>query len=264
MANSKNSTARNGNMGNAWEKAARAGYAVSGALHVILGFIVAKIGLGSGGEADQSTALSAIGDAPLGNVLLWVSVIAFIALGAWQLADAFHSGNDAKDRAKSAGKTALYLALAFTAASIAMGSGGSNGDSKTKGFASSLMSAPAGRLLVGAVGIGIVIGAVYHVYKGWTKKFLEDLNSTGGGELSKAVRTLGAVGYIAKGFALGVVGILFVYAAITADPDKAKGLDGAVETLLGAPAGAIIVVLVGIGFAAYGLYSFARARFARM
>jgi hypothetical protein len=72
------------------------------------------------------------------------------------------------------------------------------------------------------------------------------------------------VGYIAKGFALGVIGVLFVYAAITADPDKAKGLDGAIETLLGAPGGAIIVVLVGIGFAAYGLYSFARARYARM
>lgn len=164
----------------------------------------------------------------------------------------------------SAGKAVLYFALAFTTVSIAMGSGGSNGDSKSKGFASSLMSAPAGRILVAAVGIGIIAGAIYHVYKGWTNKFLQDLKATGGREISKAVRITGSIGYIAKGFALGVVGVLFTYAAITADPDKAKGLDGAVETLLGAPGGQILVILVGIGFAAYGLYSFARARYARM
>ncbi|WP_061963741.1 DUF1206 domain-containing protein [Demequina aurantiaca] len=264
MTTSHTSEARSGSSGDAWEIAARGGYFVSGVLHIFLGFIVAKIGFGSGGEADQSTALSSIGDAPLGNVILWISAVAFIALGAWQLADVFHSGQEAKDRAKAAGKAVLYGALAYTTISIAMGSGGSDGDEQSEGFASSLMSAPAGRFLVGAVGLGIIGGAVYHVYKGWTKKFLEDLRGTGGRELSKAVRTLGTIGYIAKGAALGVVGVLFTYAAITADPDKAKGLDGAVETLLGAPGGQILVVLVGIGFAAYGLYSFARARYARM
>lgn len=264
MANTHSSQARSGKSGDAWEVAARSGYAVSGVLHLILGFIIAKIGFGSGGKADQSSALSSIGDAPLGTVLLWVSVVAFVALGAWQLADAFRNGNKAMDRVKSVGKTVLYGALAFSTASIALGSGGSNGDSKSEGFASSLMSAPAGRVLVGAVGLGIIAGAGYHVYKGWTKKFLEDLKATHGQQLSKAVRTVGTVGYIAKGVALGVVGVLFTYAAITADPDKAKGIDGAVETLLGAPGGQILVILVGIGFAAYGLYSFARARYAKM
>jgi len=264
MTQSHSSTARTGKTGAAWEKAARAGYAVSGVLHLILGFIVAKIGFGSGGEADQSSALSNIGEAPLGNVLLWVAVVAFAALAAWQVADALRGGNDTKDRVKAAGKAALYAALAFTTASIALGSGGSNGDSKSQGFATSLMSAPAGRILVGAVGVGIIVGAAYHVRKGWTKKFLEDLKPTPGRELSKAVRSVGSIGYVAKGVALGVVGVLFTYAAVTADPDKAKGLDGAVESLLGAPGGAVIVVLVGIGFAAYGLYSFARARYARM
>jgi len=264
MTPSRTSDARTGTSGNAWETAARGGYAVSGVLHLILGFVVAKIGFGLGGEADQSTALSDIGQAPLGNVLLWVSVIAFAALGAWQVADVVNSGQAKKDRVKSAGKAVLYAALAFTTASIALGSGGSSGDSQSKGFASSLMSAPAGRLLVGAVGLGIIIGAIYHVRKGWTEKFLEDLKPTSGHKLSKAVRTVGTIGYVAKGVALGVVGVLFTYAAFTADPDKAKGLDGAVESLLGAPGGPVIVILVGIGFAAYGLYSFARARYARM
>lgn len=191
-------------------------------------------------------------------------MVAFLALGAWQAADAFRSGNETKDRVKSAGKAVLYLALASTAFSVVTGSKESNGDSQAQGLAASLMEAPAGRLLVGLVGLGILAGAAYHVYKGAKKTFLDDLKPTPGHSLAKAVRGTGTAGYIAKGAALLVVGALFVYAAFTADPDKAEGLDGAVETLLGAPGGQVLVVLVGLGFAAYGLYSFARARYARM
>lgn len=264
MTSTHSSSARSGTSGDAWEKAARAGYAVSGLLHIVLGVLIARIAFGSGEEADQSTALASISENAFGGVVLWFAVAAFVALGAWQAADALR-GSDKSDRVKSAGKAVLYAALAFTAGSVAMGSGGgSSGDSQAQGFAGDLMAAPAGRVLVGAVGLGIIAGAAFHVYKGWTQKFREDLRATGGSEVSKGVTVTGTVGYIAKGIALGVVGGLFAFAAVTADPEKAQGIDGAIESLLGAPGGQLIVVLVGVGFAAYGLYSFARARYARM
>lgn len=263
MNNIHASSARSGTSGDAWEKAARAGYAVSGLLHIVLGVLIARIAFGSGEEADQSSALSSIGENTFGSVVLWLAVVAFVALGAWQAADALR-GSDKSDRLKSAGKAVVYLALAGTSFSIAQGSGGSEGDSQAQGFASTLMEAPAGRILVGAVGLGIVVAGAFHVWKGWKKKFREDLRASGGRELSTAVNATGTFGYIAKGVALGVVGVLFTFAAINANPEEAEGIDGAVETLLGMPGGPVIVVLVGVGFAAYGLYSFARARYARM
>ena len=45
---------------------------------------------------------------------------------------------------------------------------------------------------------------------------------------------------------------------------EATGLDGALRSLLGAPLGRIVLSLVALGFAAYGVYSFARARYARV
>lgn len=252
----------------AWEKVARTGYAVSGLIHLLLGFTIAQIGLGSGGEADQTAALGQIGGSALGAAVLWIAVVAFVGLGAWQVADALSSRNESSDRAKAAGKAVMYLSLAFTSSTIAMGTGGDtqsgSGDSQAQGFAAGLMAAPAGRILVGAVGVGILAGGVYHVIKGARKKFLEDLQATPGGELGRGVRILGMVGYIAKGVALAVVGVLFVTAAATADPEQAQGIDGAIESLLGAPGGPVLVVLVGIGFAAFGVYSFARARYAKM
>lgn len=254
--------------GTAWERVARGGYAVSGVLHLILGATIVSIGLGSGGEADQQAALGQLGSTAFGAAVLWVAVAAFLALGAWQIADAVTGQDEAADRVKSAGRGGLYLALAFTAGSIALAGGGSgsggSGDESAQGFASGLMAAPAGRVLVAVLGVGILAGGVYHVVKGLKKKFREDLRATPGGELGRGVELLGTVGYAAKGVALAVVGGLFVLAAATADPAQAQGVDGAIDTLLGAPGGPVVVICVGIGFAAYGLYSFARARYAQM
>jgi hypothetical protein len=257
---------RSGSSGDVWEKAARAGYAVSGALHIVLGFLIVQIAFSGGGgeEASSSQALSTLSDNTFGAAILWFAVVAFAALGAWQLADAIRPHDNAKDRVKALAKAGVYAVLAVSAASIAMGSGsGGGGDSQAQGIVATALSWPGGQFIVGAVALAIFGAGVFHVVKGAKKKFMQDLKAVPT-RSGSAVRKLGMTGYIAKGIALGVVGVLFGFAAATADPDKAEGLDGAIESLLGLPGGQIIVALVGLGFAAYGLYSFVRARYAKM
>ncbi|WP_062301785.1 DUF1206 domain-containing protein [Demequina subtropica] len=263
MSSPSLSAARTGRSGDAWERAARAGYAVSGLLHVALGAVIVRIGIGAGGEADQSRLLASVGDGALGRVLLVAAGAALLALAAWQAADAVRT-SEARDRVKAAGKAAVYLALAATAVSIALGSAAQDQDSQAHGIAGTLMGAPAGRILVGAVGLGIVAAGAFHVVKGVTRRFEEELRSPTRREVGLGIRWLGTVGYVAKGLALGVVGALFTFAAIAADPDKAEGIDGAVERLRDAPGGPAIVIAVGLGFAAYGLFAIARTRYARM
>lgn len=117
---------------------------------------------------------------------------------------------------------------------------------------------------MGAIGLGVLASGVWHVIKGARQKFLEDLRATPGGELGRGVRVLGTIGYVAKGLALAAVGVLFAVAAWQADPDEAQGLDGAISSLRDLPAGPLMVAAIGVGFAAYGLYAFARARYARL
>jgi hypothetical protein len=69
------------------------------------------------------------------------------------------------------------------------------------------------------------------------------------------------VGFPAKGVSLGVVGGLLGYAALTYDPKKASGLDGALRTIAQAPFGGIVLTLVALGLAAFGAFCFARARY---
>ena len=192
-------------------------------------------------------------------MLLWVCVVGFLLLAVWQLFEAALGHGETSDRLKAAAKGVTYLFFAWTTFKVGQGAS-SSAEQQTEDFTAGLMGSPGGRLLVGVVGLVVLGIAGYHVYKGWTKKFLEDLREHPG---DWAV-TAGRVGYIAKGVALVIVGFFFLVAAWQADPDKAQGLDGALKTVKDQPFGPFLLTLVAAGIAAYGVYSFARSRYARV
>ena len=72
----------------AFEYAARAGFAVSGVLHLLVAFIILRIAFGSSGNADQSGALATLAGQPGGAVILWVAAAGLVALGLWRIAEA--------------------------------------------------------------------------------------------------------------------------------------------------------------------------------
>ena len=61
--------------------------------------------------------------------------------------------------------------------------------------------------------------------------------------------------------ALAGVGGLLVWAAVTFDPAKAQGLDGALRGVLELPFGRTLLTLVAVGIAAFGAFCFVRARY---
>lgn len=245
------------------ERLARIGFVASGLVHLLIGWIALQVALGGGGEADQGGALEAVRQAPLGGILLWVCAVGFVALALFQLLEGVVGGGELADRAKAIGKAVLYAALGLTTVGVARG-GSTDSSQTSQDLTGTLLAAPAGRLLVAAVALGVIATGGYHVYKGVKKTFLEDLQTTGGGQVGRGVEWAGVVGYAAKGVALLVVGGLFGVAAAQGDASESTGLDGALKTLAEQPFGTVPLVLVALGLILYGLYSFARARFARL
>jgi hypothetical protein len=258
--------ARAGNS-DALETLARIGYAASGVVHLLIAWIAVQVALGDSGEADESGALEQLSGTTFGGVLLWVMAAGLVALAVWHVLEAAlprrgPTKDQVFDRVKAAGKALVYGALGWTAFRVVTGQSADSGESTTE-VTSRLMSAPAGRILVGLVGLVVLAVGGYHVYKGAVRKFREDLRSPGGSDLTRSVEILGMTGYIAKGVALGIVGALLGVAALTADQDQ-QGLDAALKALRDQPFGPVLLVLVAAGLAAYGLYSFARARYSTM
>lgn len=245
----------------ALENLARLGFAASGLIHILLAVITVQVAWyhAGGKNADQSGALATLAQNGLGQLLLWVVAIGFVGLGVWQLTEAIAGGSrlEASDRIKHAAKFVVYIALAWSAGKFAMGSGSSS-KKQTQDMTASIMHHTGGRIVVGLVGIAVVAVGGYHVYKGWKKTFLEDLEERPG----RWAEAAGRWGYIAKGVALAVVGLLFLAAAWTRRAKEASGLDGALRTLRQQPFGQWLLTLIALGLAAYGLYSFSRARHA--
>jgi Domain of Unknown Function (DUF1206) len=123
-----------------FERFARAGYVVSGLLHLTIGYLAIRIalGVGGGGTADQSGALAALAAKPYGIVALWAAVVALVVMGLWRLVEtALGRSTDPKsqgassevlDRAKAFALAVVYFAFAYSAFGFARGAGKSTGE----------------------------------------------------------------------------------------------------------------------------------------
>lgn len=261
MVNKAKEAARDTNDHPVVRAAARVGYAASGVIHLLIAWIALQVAMGaSRASADQSSAMSTIGKAPWGAPLLWLLVVGFVGLALWQLTEAvggWHgTGKDAIfSRIKAVSKAGVYVALGWTAASIARGKA-SDGAAQSSETTGDILALPGGKGVVVVIGLVVVGVGIYHVAKGIRKSFLKDLVDDPG----DIAVTAGMIGYPAKGVALVIVGGLFVLAGVSGRAAESKGLGGALTWLVKQPFGPWLLGAVALGIGCYGIYSFFRAR----
>ncbi len=244
---------------------ARVGIFTYGVVHLVTAWLTGQIAFGGGGgEASSTGALQQIAQESFGSILLWVIVVGMVAMTLWQLleagfGDSWVSDEDRlKEKAKHVGKAIVYGYLGYAAYKVVSGAGSSGSGSQEESMTAMLLGAPAGRFLVGAIGIAIIVVGVMQAKRGLDEGFTEKLTKA-----PESVVKLGKAGYVAKGVTLVLVGGLFGWAAVTADADKAGGMDEALSTLGGNTFGTVVLVLIALGLAAYGVFCFAWARYCR-
>lgn len=216
-------------------------------------------------DADPSGALTAIAATPGGVILLWVLAAGLVALALWLLVEGLlvsAPAGDYGDAAITALKGVVYGAIAASAVTIALG-GRSDSEGDVREASAMLISTPGGVFILAAAGLAIAAVGVFFVVKGARRRFTRDLRVPDG-SLGRTVKTLGVVGYIAKGIALLSLAGLIVTAAVATDASEAAGLDGALRAIADLPFGVVLLSIVGVGLVAYGVYCAARARWARL
>ena len=252
------------------ELLARAGLIAYGLVHLLIGWLAMQIAWSASGKsADTSGALKTLADQPFGKILLWLVAGGLVALALWQASEAiwgYRNREGAKRVRKqlTSGATAvIYAALGVSAASVALGSGSSSSQSQRQAT-SGVLAWPAGQVIVVVAGLIIIGVGVAAAVKGVKKSFTEEIDTSSMSPVArKGVARMGQIGYIAKGVALGLVGGLLSYAALTFDRQKA-GLDGALQTILAQPFGKFLLTAVALGFVAFGLFAILQSRYRRM
>jgi hypothetical protein len=252
-------TARQAQNSRVYDVAITVGLIAYGVVYLLVAWIALQLAWGkSSEEASQQGALQELADKPLGGFLLWVVAFGLFALVIWKALELIYGNLKTEKKVSAAGRLGMYLVLGISAIRVAVGSGGS-GSGGQQSTTAKLMENGAGRVLVVVVGLVIIGVGIRQLYKSYTKKFTEDL----AGGVSHTTIVLGRLGYAAKGVAFAIVGGLFAWAALDYDPQKAGGLDTAMHTIKDQPFGAVLLTVMAIGLACFGVYCFSWSRNAK-
>lgn len=261
--------------GDVRSKLARTGLAGKGALYTLLGVLAINVALGNRATASEIGAIQTVAQAPFGRFLLIALTAALIALVVWKVAQTISGdpaeGAEGSDRAKYALKAVLYSGAALASLSILIANWGGNagavpgagGGSGQQQATAVVLGLPGGRWIVMIVGLVVIGFGAYLIYRQTLNlEFMERIGALEH-DKRKTVETLGRVGYAGSGLVTIGVGVFLVIAGLQHDPSDVKGLSGLLADLAGQGWGQLVLWLIAGGLFAYGLFSFAEARYRR-
>jgi len=258
------------------EALGRVGHVAIGLVYATIGVLAAQAALGrGGGTTDSHGALAWLVQRPYGHALLVALAVGLAGYAAWRVVQAVQDtdskGSDLKGLATRlvyAGIGATYAALALSALRLGLDradANGGGGDATAQDWTAWLLSQPFGQVLVVAVGLGVVGVALVQFYLAHTEKFCDSLRmSEMRASDRRHVRTVGRIGYAARGVAFAIIGTLLAVAGLHARPEEARGLGGALATLAEQPFGPWLLGAVAVGFVAYGAFMLVQARYRRI
>jgi hypothetical protein len=245
---------------------ARTGLVAKGISYGILGVLAIEVAMGEGGKATSRTgALATLAEHPLGKALLIVLAIGFASYALWRIIQAFAERADDPDaegeakkwgtRAGYLGRAAIYAGLAWACVKILTGSSaGQSQNQEARHRTAEVLSWPAGRLLVGAIGLAIVGAGLWNLYRGVAQKFEDKWRGGMGQTAKKWGAWIGTVGHVARAIVFVLIGLFITKAAIDYDPKEAIGLDGALQKLAEQSYGSWLLGITAAGLIAYGVY----------
>jgi hypothetical protein len=247
----------------------RCGLAARGVVYGVIGILSVGLATGAGGRTESQTgALKTIAHQPLGMVALVAVAIGLAGYALWRLAEGVsgvHAGRQASfmDRAGALSSGFAYAALCAIATEILAGSRPSGGGARQA--AAGVLGWPGGPVYVAIAGVLMLGTGVYQGYNGVARSFLEESQEE---RMSPTARrwftALGVAGHVARGVIFLLIGYGVLRAALEYSPKRAVGLDGALQELVHASYGPILLGVVAAGFICFALYSIADARYHRI
>jgi hypothetical protein len=255
------------------ERLARLGYAAEGVVYLVIGALAAQTAIGVRGQpTDTKGALQTILRQPFGQGLLSIVALGLIGYSVWcfvqALKDPEHEGRTTVGVSKRLGyfiNGVIHVSLSIAAIGMVTGAAWGGSGDEAKGWTVWLMSLPWGLWLVGITGAGILGVGLHQLYRAWSVQLDKELAL---GHLSSGARQwtvrFGRFGLAARGVVFNLIGVSLMVAAVQADPNEARGLADALQTLHDSSYGPGLLGGVGLGLGAYGLYQLVTARYRRI
>lgn len=254
-----------------FEALPRIGYAARGVVYILLGGLALTSALwGGGGGEGSSEALSSLLGLPLGRIALGLVSLGLLAYVLWKFAQGLlNADNREKDlqgfaiRGGNLISGGANLVLMFSAASMALNLGQSNGGGEGEEAASAwLLQQPFGPLLLGLVACGILAAGGAQFWYGISHGYRKRMPLPQAQKLW--MDPLSSFGLMARGTVFAIISGFLFFAALTVSPDQAGGMREALNYLYALPYGRVLYGVMSLGLLAFGLYGMLQARYRRV
>lgn len=253
---------------------ARLGLAAKGVVYCLVGVLAFMAAFEIGGQSerdlDKRGVFRFILEQPFGQVLLALVAIGLVCYTLWRFTQAFldneHEGTDAQGIGRRLGYAfsgLVYGFLSYGSFRMVLGSRGSQGGGISRQtLVREVLQKPFGQWLIGLVGLCIIGVGLYQIYRALSGKYLKKVQTAAiKSELKELIIRSGKIGYIARGIVWGLIGYLFIKAAMAANASEAGGSNRAFAFLENASYGSFLLGAVAVGLFCYGMFMFVRARY---
>lgn len=254
---------------------ARAGFVARGVIYLLVGALALRIAFSDSGgqQADRGGAVAEIAGQPFGGVLLWALGVALAGMALWRLSEALFGqagpdGDKPGKRAMAAGRFLFYGFVSYSVLSYAVGdqgSGSGSSDRQTDDVTAKALQWTGGQWIVGIAGAAVVGAGLWIAFRAVTRTYHKHLKMSGMTKrVRRAVDFTGVFGGGVRGIVFATAGGFAVAAAVRHEPGRAKGMDDTLRSFTDTPAGPWLLVLVAFGLAAFGVFSWANARWRKV
>ncbi|MFE2056633.1 DUF1206 domain-containing protein [Streptomyces sp. NPDC059446] len=259
----------------AMDVGARAGFVARGVIYLLVGVLALRIAFSDGGgkQADRGGAIAEIAEKPFGNILLWALGLALAGMALWRLSEACFGqagpdGDKPHKRVMAAARFVFYSFVSYSVISYAAGdkgSGSGSSDKQTDDVTARALEWTGGQWIVGAAGLVVAGAGLWIAFRAAARKFHKHLKMA---EMTKKVRqavdVTGVFGGVVRGAVFATAGGFAVAAAVQHEPGQAKGMDDTLRSFTETPAGPWLLAFIALGLAAFGLFSWANARYRKV
>ncbi|MFS4468982.1 DUF1206 domain-containing protein [Maribacter sp. 2210JD10-5] len=253
-------------MKNQIKRIAKIGYFSKGVVYALTGFLAFGAAFGLGGKAQgKMGVLAFLKEQSFGNVLLGLIGTGLICYAFWRffqsIKDPENIGSDTSGLGKRIGfflSGLLYFSLGIYAFYTILGQSGNGAGN------SSFIPSEITEYVFYAIGIGLVLKAIFQFKKAYKGDFIKkfDSSSLSKRNIRKAIKNFGYAGLIARGIVVAIISYFFLRAASTAGSlQSASGTQEAFDFLGQNSEGPWLVGIVALGLICYGIFMFMMAKY---
>jgi hypothetical protein len=240
----------------------RSGHAAKGLLYGFIGlFAINSLFYDDRTAQGSEGVLIALGQDPVGNILLFVLMLGLLGYVLWRFIQAVLNPGTAaepswRQKVQRIGymlSGLTYLGIAYSGLKLVIGLA-VDFDDTIEDLASVLFERAIGPWILLGVGAGVVGVGLTYVYGAFSGSYIGNFRSDLYTTVKHWTIAIGKIGITARGVSFILIGQYLVRSAYFIDDDLAGDLGSILDRLDDQPGGEIWLIAIALGFIAYAIY----------